>query len=336
MFIERGCFKSVADFKERKPLGVSILKKIFLLGVVFVLIGFAGCGKREEPRKVNLEKREHTVANKEDNGLKHLRIAVGGMTTPKEGLAYYKHLLDYVGEKMGQQVDYVDREDYAEINDLLKKGDLDAAFACSGPYVDGHKEFGLELLAAPQAYGKSVYYAYIIVAKDSPMSGIEGLRGKRFAFTDPLSNTGKLVPTYMLAQINETPDTFFKKYVYTQSHDKAIQAVAQGIVDGASVDSLIWEYTHRTNPAFTSKTKIIMKSQPFGIPPLVVPRSLDPRKKERLRQILLNAHHDEKGKEILNKMMIDKFVLIDDHAYDSIREMKSWLEKQNEKEQKKK
>ncbi len=63
---------------------------------------------------------------------------------------------------------------------------------------------------APQAYGALVYYSYILVAKGSRFSSFEELRGKRFAFTDPLSNTGKLVPTYMLAKMNETPEKFFK------------------------------------------------------------------------------------------------------------------------------
>jgi phosphonate transport system substrate-binding protein len=308
-----------------------MLRKIFaLVGITLVLISLSSCSKKEEPRRISLEKRENISTHAENVREKHIRIAVGGMVTPKEGLAYYKRFLDYIGEKLGEHVDFVDREDYAEINNLLKKGDIDVAFVCSGPYVDGHKDFGLELLVAPQAYGVTVYYSYIIVAEDSAINNLEGLRGKRFAFTDPLSNSGKLVPTFMLAKMNETPDTFFQSYIFTKTHDKAIKAVAQGIVDGAAVDSLIWEYLNRTNPEFTSKTKIIKKSPPYGIPPVVVPRAMNPGLKERLRQSFLNAHNNAKGREILKKMMVDKFVVIDDHAYDSIREMKSWVDKQGQ------
>ncbi|MBA4373370.1 MAG: phosphate/phosphite/phosphonate ABC transporter substrate-binding protein [Thermodesulfovibrio sp.] len=304
-----------------------MLRKIFLLLLVLSAAGLPGCRNGAEPKKINLEKREPvSVATGGDHG-KHLRIAVGGMITPKEGLAYYRRFLDYVEDKLETKVDFVDREDYAEINEMIKKEELDAAFVCSGPYVDGHRDFGMELLVAPQAYGETVYYSYIIVAGDSPIKSFEELRGKSFAFADPLSNTGKLVPTYMLAQIQETPDTFFSKYIFTSAHDKSIKAVAQGIVAGAAVDSLIWEYANRMNPEFTSKTKIIRKSAPYAIPPLVVSRSLAPKTKEKLRQIFLQAHEDPKGKEILNKMMIEKFVVIDDSAYNSIRDMKAWIRK---------
>jgi phosphonate transport system substrate-binding protein len=300
------------------------------MGIILVLICAGSCGKKEEPRRISLEKKEAIPNHAENISEKNIRIAVGGMVTPKEGLAYYKHFLDYIGEKLGRHVSFVDREDYAEINALLREGSIDAAFVCSGPYVDGHKDFGLELLVAPQAYGETVYYSYIIVAKDSTIRDFEGLRGKRFAFTDPLSNSGKLVPTFMLARMNETPDTFFQSYVFTKTHDNAIKAVARGVVDGAAVDSLIWEYSNRTNPEFTSKTRIIKKSPPYSIPPVVVPPSLEPGLKEKLRQIFLNAHTDTKGSEILKNMMVDRFVVVDDRAYDSIREMKAWVDKKGQ------
>ncbi len=300
--------------------------RILLVGLL--LTGLCGCTGEEKARKISLEKKEAVQKENVTSTEKPFRIAVGGMIMPREGFAYYRRFLDYIGEKLNRHVDFVDRENYAEVNKLIQKGEVDAAFVCGGPYVDGHKDFGMELLAAPQAYGDTVYYSYIIAAKDGPIHAFENLRGKTFAFTDPMSNSGKLVPTYLLARMNETPETFFKKYIYTQSHDKAIQAVAQGIVDGAAVDSLIWEYANRTNPRFTSKTKIIKKSPPYGIPPFVVRPGLDAATKKRLKTVFLNAHKDEHGREILKGMMIDKFVVIDDSAYNSIREMKTWIKTQ--------
>lgn len=306
---------------------------VYISAVLAVGLVLSGCSRQEEPRKVDLEKRA-AVPKKDERREQHLRIAVGGMITPKAGFGYYRQFLDYIGEKTGMQVDFVDRDNYAEINELVRNGNVDLAFVCGGPYVDGHKAFGMELLAAPQAYGKSVYHSYIIVSKDSPAEQLRHLRGKTFAFTDPLSNSGKLVPTYMLARMGETPEGFFKKVIYTRTHDKSIKSVAQKIVDAAAVDSLIWEYENRTNPEFTSKTKIIERSPAYGIPPVVVRKDLDPKLKEKLQQVFLNAHEDEKGREILKGMMIDKFIIIKDSAYDSIREMQVWIAAQEQKRKK--
>ncbi|MEW6601182.1 MAG: phosphate/phosphite/phosphonate ABC transporter substrate-binding protein [Nitrospirota bacterium] len=302
-------------------------KTIFLSIILLLYCGISACSKDEDTRKIDLSRKIDLKAASARTSGSPLRIAVGGMITPKEGFYYYKQLLDYIGKKLGKRVEFVDREDYAEINALVKQRDVDLAFVCGGPYVDGHGEFGMELLAAPVAYGGTVYYSYIIVPKDSPVNSFEQLRGRTFAFTDPLSNTGKLVPTYMLARMNETPETFFKSFDYAHAHDKSIKAVATGVVDGAAVDSLIWEYENRTNPQYTSRTRIIKKSLPYGIPPIVIHPGMDAQLKESLRQIFLNAHNDEEGKKILEGMMVEKFVSIDDSAYESIREMKQWIAK---------
>lgn len=315
---------------------IGALKKSAGFTVAGLLIaGFltaaTGCEQKQEAKKVSLEKRELLKTEETSRG-NALRIAIGAMITPKEGFAYYKHLLDYLGEKLQRPVKLVDRGNYAEINSLLNAGNLDAAFVCSGPYVEGRDEFGLELSAVPQAHGETVYYSYIIVHKDSPVKTFEGLKGKVFAFTDPKSNTGKLVPTYMLARMDETPDSFFAGYTFTYAHDKSIKAVALRVVDGAAVDSLVWEYKAITDPGLTSRTRVIMKSPPYGIPPFVVRPGLDSKTKKRLKEILLAAHRDEKGKEILKGMMINRFVEGDDSAYDSVRRMKDWIAKQEGRE----
>jgi phosphonate transport system substrate-binding protein len=311
-----------------------LLKKMIWLGLLCISVpAFFGCNNNGTSKKISLEKREILQKRTERLRKAPLRFAVGGMITPKDGFVYYREFIDYIGEKLNRPVEFIDREKYDEINSLMKSGRIDVAFVCSGPYVDGHDEFGMELLAAPQAYKKTVYYAYIIVRKDSPINSFNALRGKTFAFADPLSNTGRIVPEYLLAKMNETPKKFFKKYIYTYAHDKSIKAVAQGVADGASVDSLIWEYTDRINPGLTAKTKIIEKSPPYTVPPVVVRKGLSPGLKKELRAVFLNAHRDKRGKELLGNMMIDKFVVIDDSAYDSVREMKSWISRHKEREE---
>jgi len=297
----------------------------YLLCFICLTLLNLNCSNNENVITINPDRTVEIKTNLMSFDKDTLRIAVGGMITPKEGFSYYRRLLDYIEERSGRNVRFIDREDYAEINNMVKNNEVDVAFVCGGPYVDGHDEFGMELLVAPRAYGGTVYYSYIIVNADSNIHNFQELRGRKFAFTDPLSNTGALVPTFMLSKINETPESFFKGYDYTYAHDKSIMAVAMGLADGAAVDSLIWEYINATNPEYTSKSRIIRKSSPYGIPPVVVRKGLDPDLKEQLREIFLGIHKNGTGKEILQGMMTEKFVEIDNEAYDSIREMKSWL-----------
>ncbi len=290
-----------------------MLKQLFVLGLIVLSLVFS----------------MSVSSNAAD--AESIHISVGSMITPKTERIYYNQLLDYIGKRLGRQVELMSDSTYAAVNNGLKAGNIDMAFVCGGPYVEGHDGFGLELLAAPQVAGKTEYHSYIIVHKDSPVKNFKGLKGKSFAFTDPLSNTGKLVPTYMLLNMGETPNSFFSSYLFTSAHDRSIEAVAKGAADGAAIDSLIYDFLALTKPALTSQTKIIEKSPPFGIPPVVVRRGLDPKLKEKLKAILLDMHKDVEGAKILKGMMIEKFVTLNDSAYSSIREM---LRAVNESEKK--
>jgi phosphonate transport system substrate-binding protein len=299
-------------------------KVIYFIFCVFLVFGGLGC-ITTNAKKIKLNERVDIIAAQQSN-YDEVRIAVAGVISPREAFIYYNDIIDYISEKLGKPVKLVQRETYQEINDLVKNEQVEVAFVCSGAYIEGHDKFGMELLVAPLIYGKAVYYSYIIVPADSPVNSLEELRGKKFAFTDPLSNSGRLAPTYMLAKMNETPASFFGMYIFTYNHDKSIEAVAEKLVDGAAVDSLIWDYLNETRPELTSKTKIIEISQPFGIPPVVVHRDLDPELKEKLKEIFLHMHEDEKGRQILEKVKIDRFIETDDRAYDSIREMWKFIE----------
>ena len=257
-----------------------------------------------------------------------LKIGLAAMISPKDTVRYYGQMLQWVGKKIGQPIEMIQEENYDLMDTKLEKNELGVAFLCAGPYVKDHDKFGAELLVAPQSYGKPFYHSYIIVPKDSPARSFGDLKGKKFAFTDPKSNTGKLVPTYMVArEFNQTPEQFFSDTIFTKSHDKSIEAVAKSMVDGAAVDSLIYDYAAKKNPIYTSGTRILVKSPPYGIPPVVVRKDLDPKLKQKLKDAFLSMHLDPEGKAILDGIMVDKFIVPKDADYNSVREMAAWLEK---------
>ncbi len=134
-----------------------------------------------------------------------------------------------------------------------------------------------------------------------------------------------LIPTYTLAMMGERPESFFRRHIFTYSHDNSIRSVAEKLVDGAAVDSLIWEYLKAEDPKWTAQTRIIYRSTPCGIPPVVVSPGIAPQLKEKLRSAFLNMHNDPRGREILKRIMIDRFTVIEDSAYNSIRQMRAFM-----------
>lgn len=273
------------------------------------------------PLNVNFSKTSDTVRSGSD--LTVIRIAVASNLSPDKTFIYYQDLFDYISTKLGVEIELVQRKTYHEINDLIKRNEVQFGFISGLAYVEGKSDFGMQLFLMPIIQGEPLYNSYIIVPSNSNVTSFSQLKDKTFAFIDPISNSGKLSPEYILIQWGENPIDFFGFTFFTYGHGKSIQAVAENISDGAAVDSHVWNYINTTNPSLTLRTKIILTSPSYGIPPIVVSKDLDPDIRERIREILLQMHKDVEGRRILAALGIDSYSEADDGLYDSIREMRN-------------
>jgi len=243
------------------------------------------------------------------------------MLSPATTQELYGELFRALARRVGRRALLVQRHTYAEVDALIEARRVDMAFVCSGPYVVGKRKGILELLAVPVVNGATTYRSYLIVNRASPYRSLADLRGHVFVFTDPESNTGHAVPVAMLARMGTTPARFFSSFWFSYAHDESIRAVGEGLADGASVDSLIFDHMARSDPGVTGRVRIIARSAPFGIPPVVVPAGLDAGLVGDLRQVLLTLHEDPATAGILHGLGIDRFVAGDDALYDSVRRL---------------
>lgn len=284
------------------------------------------CGPAAEYQAVDFTSGPVLAASREESPAEDvLRIAIAAMISPEQTVIHYRELLDYLGRRTGQTIRLLQRRTYGEVNDLFPRGEVDLAFLCSGPYAIFREQLGFQAIAAPVVGGEPFYRSYLIVPRQSPASALEHLRGGIFAFTDPDSNTGHLVPRYWLAVRGQRPETFFRKTIFTYSHENSILSVARGLVDGAAVDGHPWEYFARTRPELTFAGRVILRSEPFGSPPLVASRTLPEPLRQRLQEIVLSMHADPEGARILHALGIERFVPPQEAWYDPIRRMHAAL-----------
>ena len=254
--------------------------------------------------------------------VKPVRIAIASIVSPQKSIRDYERMLQYLGRKLGRPIEVVQRSGYSECIALLENREIDAAFVCSGPYVEARERFGAEALVAPHVRGAETYCAYVIARKGGPIRSFSDLRGKVFAFTDPLSTTGKLYPSYLLSKIGLTAEAYFSKTIVTWGHDNSVEAVAHGLADGASVSSLVWEGLAKSKTSAAAQTTVIGRSQTFGMPPVIVHPRLDPELKKRLRDVFLGMHLDPEGKALLGQVGIERFVVGMDSSYEGVRRMR--------------
>ena len=310
---------------NNKSLNIKLLYFCMFFSLIFL---FNFCKNNQAEKSIFVDfSNKAAISSSENVSEPPLNAALSAMISPKEGYSYYSKIFDYISDQIGRKITFKQRKTYQEVNDLLRLRELDFAFICSGAYVEAYENFKAEILAVPQVKGNTEYYAYLIVRRDSGIDKFEDLAGKSFAYTDPLSNTGCLYPQFLVKKQKNSLSGFFEKIIYTYAHDYSIKAVDNQLVLGASVDSLIFDYIKETHPEDVLNLKIIKKSQPFGMPPLVVHPGVDPEIKKEIQITLLEMNSHPEGREILSHLFIERFVLSSDDKYDSIREMKAFLSK---------
>ncbi len=250
-----------------------------------------------------------------------IRLAIAPVVSLPQTRENYRKLLAYLPEKLEQPLELVLRPTYAEINQLIKQGLVDVALIGSRSYVELEKDVEIEILVVPQNEEQDRYHSFIIVQAESSIYHVEDLQNKKFVFTDPLSYPGKLYVLHHLAQMGENPDTFFSDYIYSYSNDNSIIAVAEGWVEAAAVDSLVYNSLIEKNPELEKKTRVIEVSPAVGNPPLIISANVSDELRNRMEEIFLSMHRNAQGQEVLAEMGIERFVLGKDDDYDFIRDI---------------
>lgn len=252
---------------------------------------------------------------------KALRFAVAGIVDPITTYEAYLNLFNDLAAALGRPYQFIQRRTYQEVNELLLHGEVDLAFICSGAYAALPDGAPIEIIASPVVKGKSVYHSLIIVRKSSPAQRFEDLKGARFAFTDPLSNTGYLYPAFRLARLRTDAQRFFGATLFSGSHEQSILAVYRKLVDAAAVDDLVFEKLVTPGSPYWNQLRVIESSPDFAIPPAVAPMAVPADLRARMREFLLGLTQMPKGRERLAALGFDGFAAGRREDYASIREM---------------
>lgn len=218
---------------------------------------------------------------------------------------------------LGVTIELEQRRTYKEVTGLLLEGAVDAAWLCGFPYLQ-HRE-ALSLVAVPVWHGRPLYQSYLIAGVNDAAASLEELRGGIHAFSDPDSNSGYLVTVSDLARIGETPETFFRRSIYTYGHRNVVRAVADGLVRSGSVDGYVWEALTSEEPGLTDRTRVVAKSEWLGFPPVCARKDrVDTPPLAAFRAALFGFSATGRGAEVLRLLQLDGFTAADPALYDGI------------------
>jgi phosphonate transport system substrate-binding protein len=212
---------------------------------------------------------------------------------------------------------------YGKICDAFLNKEADAGFFGSFSYILTRAKTGLEPIARPLWHdGSSTYNGYIFTRQDTGISTISDMQGKSMALVDRATTAGYIFQLYFLKNNNiDDMDDFFSHIYFAGSHDASAWAVYTGEAEVGGAKNHIYHALEREHPDFKKQMKIIARSPHVPSNGLAVRQDLNPELKKRLRNILLNLHKTQDGRQILDTFGAVKFIETNDSDYHSLYSM---------------
>ena len=236
---------------------------------------------------------------------KEFRIGMLGGENEADRLRNIQCLVDYLTEDFGfEKVSVFPAADYDGVIQGLLGGTLDYAELGASGYAKTYLEDPDAvdpILTTVQTDGSTGYHSVMVARKDSGMTKLADMKGKKLGFADPDSTSGFLIPTVTLPDSIGMPvDAFFAETGFGGGHENLVLEVVKGTFDaGTTWASGVgeWEdgYTSGNLAKMVEKGILDMNDLvqlwispliPNG--PIVVRASMDQDAKDAFKQFMMD------------------------------------------------
>lgn len=246
-------------------------------------------------------------------------------------LSVYQFVTHWLESRLRCRLELRVGQSYADL------ADADFSFICGLPYVHRtaprRTPSELHALAAPVLIGdryqrRPIYFSDVVVHRDSPYHTFADLRGCTWAYNEPESQSGYGITRYHLVTAGETHG-FFGKVVQAGFHHTALHWVTSRQIDAAAIDSHLLAVILRDHPTLTEQVRVIASLGPSTIQPFTAAARIPPSLQHDVQAALAAIHETNEARAILANGLIERFVPVDDQAYDDIRVMLAACEQAN-------
>ena len=235
-------------------------------------------------------------------------------------------LADYLGKQLGRQVQVRVGRDYEQHIEAIGLDSVDIAFVGPASYVKLTARYGPKpLLARIEINGKPILSGYIITRVDSALRNLTDLRGKRFAFVDPGSTMGTIVPRYVMQQAGVGLQQL-GAYQHLGGHKDVALGVLNGDYDAGAVKSEVYDELAPRG------LRVLVKLPEVSEHLFVTRADLPAKQVTLLRQALLQLKSAPNGAAILRAINKEMTAMapVADADYDSLRKLQRAVEAKRE------
>jgi phosphonate transport system substrate-binding protein len=257
----------------------------------------------------------------EGTGASKLVIAVQPTNTAEQLSADAKEIEQFLEQKMARDVELIFPTSYAGVVEALRFGHAQAAFMSAWPLALAQKhakaEVALaelrEVMVGPEKKELPYYYSYWVVRKDSPVTKMEELRGKKVSLPSQLSTSGYVAPLARMAELKllvaepgkeVDPKKFFGEVLLAGGYAQGWEALKQKQVDATVIAGDVSEKLYRE---VLDNTRVIEQQGPIPSHGLAFASQLAEPARTQLKNALLELGQPER-RPLMRKFISAIFV----------------------------
>ena len=236
-------------------------------------------------------------------------------------------------EQLDMPVNVTVATDYVGLIEAMKSKQVHVGFLAPASYVLAADQGAAEVVVVSTRYdvddeGNQLddqplvtsYRAQLLTGKDSGITKVEDLKGKKIAIASFTSTSGFLYPANLLADngIDVEADV---EWFDAGGHDKAILAVLDGLADAAFTFKDARSLLEADYPDIREEIVYVTDTEPIFNDTISVIPSMDPELKEKIKDAFINIAATEEGKEIVRAIYTHEgYAEATDADFDTIRE----------------
>ena len=237
--------------------------------------------------------------------------------------AHWRALFAWVGADAGVALETIEHSAPHPLHELWTRADLGCAFMCGYPWAAWSEVSPrpiplASIVPSPSRYGhRSAYCTDIVVSVDSDVRALDDLRGRRFAFTTPASQSGYQAPRALFAEAAvANGGAFFEQGVGPLVTPRAVvNAVVSGAADAGPLDSYWHDLLRRHEPATAARLRVVASTPFTPMPPFVGAAGFDATARARIAAALVAAGATSELREVRDALLIAQIVAPDPAQY---------------------
>jgi len=166
-----------------------------------------------------------------------IRWGMSASESEEERRARYSPVTEHLSETLGVAVDVRVTADVAGVVEALLSGQIEMFYLGASGYATAHEVTGGNLapmVSLLDGEGNWGYRGVIVVKSDSDIQTFEDLEGRSFAYSDPGSTSGYLVPNFAFREMGIDPEEYFSETGFSGGNNNSIFAVVNGTYEAAA------------------------------------------------------------------------------------------------------